>query len=174
MDSTDWAGGREFNNISSVPASPGAGGPWQRITIDEVSVEVPAAIEPWVVQITVDPCSSDLRRFLLLVNTLTGDRMKVDMATRTVTAEIAGPPDRLNSVLDRIRGSFSGERQVPADVARFFPLPTSEACDPSVTVPMPAPVFEAPGAGAPPSATPADTPTAVVPPTPPPPPSEDR
>lgn len=148
-DAADFREGQD-STIVSAPAPAGPEGAWQRITIDGVTAEIPQAQSPWVIEVRVDPCSSDLGRFVLIGNALTGDRIRVDMVARTVAEASSGPPGRLDVMIDRIRRSFAGERMIPDSLAPFLPLPTSEACDPSVVVPQLSPAFEAPGSTPPP------------------------
>ena len=99
-------------DFSFTPLPSDEHGRWVRITIEGVSVEVPTG-RPWRAVVGVDPCFADLRRVYLLQNDATGDRLKIDMAGKTVTAVFEGPPQRLDWLIDRIQRSFSGERKIP-------------------------------------------------------------
>ena len=111
-------------------------GRWQVMTVQGVQVEIPYG-KPWRVTIQDDPCFGDHRRLVILQNQVTGDRLKVDMTNKTVTAALQGQPETLNSVINRIQKSFAGERQIPAELEAVatLPHPTSPACDPALAVP---------------------------------------
>ncbi|HXF52400.1 MAG TPA: hypothetical protein VNM43_12045 [Dehalococcoidia bacterium] len=102
---------------------------WRRVTFDGVSVDLPGP--PWREQIMADRCHDDFRYILVLQHDGTGDRMKVDVADKTVTAVFGGPPERLTPLIERIERSFAGERIIPTQVRRFMPQPTEGPCDPA-------------------------------------------
>ncbi len=120
-------------DFSFTPLPSDERGRWVRITIEGVSVEVPTG-RPWRSVVWVDPCFDDLRRAYLLQNDATGYRLKIDMADKTVTADFAGPPRRLDWLIDCIQRSFSGERKIPPEVEAVLPVPI-DSCDPAVAVP---------------------------------------
>ena len=120
-------------DFSFTPLPSDEHGRWVRITIEGVSVEVLTG-RPWRAVVGVDPCFADLRRVYLLQNDATGDRLKIDMAGKTVTAVFEGPPQRLDWLIDRIQRSFSGERKIPPAVEAVLPVPV-DSCDPAVAVP---------------------------------------
>jgi hypothetical protein len=142
--------GRELPlDFSSTPLPGDGAGRWQVMTVQGVQVEIPYGT-PWIVAIQDDPCFGDHRRLIILQNEATGDRLKVDMTKKTVTAVFQGPPQRLDRIINRIQKSFVGERQIPPELEAVatLPHPTSPACDPSVEVPTlvpePAPVTTVP------------------------------
>jgi hypothetical protein len=118
-------------------------GPWNGLIVQGVSAELPAGPE-WETAIITDPCSDDLGKFIIIENTTTGTMIKVDISRRSVVAEFGdrgGGADE--AVVDRIRLSLRGERELGAAAQRAVPLPTSESCDSSVAIPTLAPDFEA-------------------------------
>lgn len=97
-------------------------------------MDVPAG-RPWRSQVSVDPCSDDHHRIILLENDATRDRLKIDLVGKTVTAVFTGPPQRLDWLIHRIQRSFAGERAIPPELRATLPLPTLGPCDPAVAVP---------------------------------------
>lgn len=98
------------------------------LSVQGVSVETPLGSD-WRVDIIRNPCSELLERLILVENKKLDVRIKVDLASKTYQAEFSGSEARLDEVLDRIQGSFKGEREIPSDVKRFAPFPTLPNCD---------------------------------------------
>ena len=164
----DGTGDAQPDVISSSPAPTDEAGSWQRFNVEGVFLEIPTG-DDWVVQVHVDPCSSRLERFFLLENRETLDRIKVDLATKAVDTTGFGDEARLDAVVSRIQGSFSGIRQLPEILEKRLPFPTTTACDPKATddIPTLTPGFVAPS-DPPATVAPEPTITPVTPPVPPP------
>ena len=160
-------GDAQPETISGEPASADEAGSWYRFNLEGVFVEIPTG-EDWAVQFQTDPCSSRLEKFILVEHRKTLERIKVDLATKTVHGTGFGDAGRLDAVISRIQRSFSGTRQLSEILERQLPLPTTTACDPKAIddVPTLTPEFFAP-AVEPATVAPGPTITPVTPPAPP-------
>lgn len=109
---------------------------WNRVTIDGVLVDVPAA--PWRSQPIPNLCSGARGWLLVLQHDATGDRIAVDMADKRVAAVSSDRPERLAPLIDRVQRSFAGDRIVPPVLRGSLPLPTIGPCDPDTVPTLPA------------------------------------
>jgi hypothetical protein len=122
--------GRQSGEIQRADAAADENGPWQRLTIEGVSFEIPAGPE-WRVDVVADWCSDQLERFVLMENQQTGDRMQVRFARQSVATEFKGVESRLDRLTARTQASFSGQRVLEERLAKALPFPTNPACDPN-------------------------------------------
>jgi len=122
--------GRQSGEVQRADAAPDENGPWQRLTIEGVSFEIPAGPE-WRVDVVADWCSDQLERFVLMENQQTGDRIQVKFARKSVAAEFKGVESKLDRLTARVQASFSGQRVLEERLAKALPFPTNPACDPN-------------------------------------------
>lgn len=122
VPSNDFPGGE----ITYRPAATDQFGNWTGLEIHGTSVEIPLNSR-WRAEIVKDPCFGDERYFVLIEDTQTGDRLRVDMAQPKVTTNAANDK-AIAPVRERIALSIKGTHRVPQQVQRFGPHPTETTC----------------------------------------------
>jgi hypothetical protein len=151
--------------IDVRPAAADGATPWSAVTVEGVSLELPSSKE-WRIDVVVNPCSTTLAKWVLLENKALDARIKIDLSSGSIDAVFPGSEHLLDAITGRIHSTLKGKREVPSEVARFAPFPTSSACDPRTSgVPTLRPLPEdTPGPVT--TVGPGATPTSVIPPVP--------
>ena len=111
------------------PAPPDEYGDWTRFEHNGVSVEIPVSAR-FEVRLGADPCFGDGRYWIGIQDSVTGERLRVDMVNaRVLNASVAAHP-QLEPVMERILRSAKGTYQEPGYVQPSGPLPTDVSCEP--------------------------------------------